>query len=363
MGRPRVNRALPLYASEFIDRHGKARIRLRRTGWQTLYVKAAPGTAEFTEAYHAWLAGGKPRPGAAKVMPGTFDDLIARFYRSKIWADLKETTRGTYRGELERFRSKYGGRQVATMTARHVGNLILSMAATPSAANNLRKRLRQLFDLAVQCEMRVDNPVLVIRGIRAREGGFATWQEEQIAAYEARHPLGTAARLAFDLALYTAQRKSDVRVMGPQHVKDGRIAVRQLKTDKEMKIPIHPRLAESIAATPTGHLAYLVSSQGRPFTAKGFGMWFMRRCREAGLEGFSMHGLRKAASRRMAEAGLSNQLIKSITGHVTDAEVSRYTREAEQVLMADKAIGMMAFGLPSEIPLANPSEKPSKVKG
>lgn len=45
-----MNRVLPKYASEFRDRHGKVRIRLRRTGWNPVYISAEPGTAEFTEA-------------------------------------------------------------------------------------------------------------------------------------------------------------------------------------------------------------------------------------------------------------------------------------------------------------------------
>ena len=44
----------------------------------------------------------------------------------------------------------------------------------------------------------------------------------------------------------------------------------------------------------------------------------------------------------MAEIGLSNQLIKSITGHVTDSEVSRYTKEAEQAQMADLAMASLS---------------------
>lgn len=44
----------------------------------------------------------------------------------------------------------------------------------------------------------------------------------------------------------------------------------------------------------------------------------------------------------MAEIGLSNQLIKAITGPVTDSEVSRYTRDAEQQRMADLAMESLA---------------------
>jgi len=296
--------------------------------------KYAIGTPEFTEAYTNWQKNGQIKVGEARVKPGSFDDLITRFYKSTEWSDLKATTRETYRGELERFRAKYGDRGAATMTAKHVSNLLIGMKATPSAANNLRKRLGQLFDFAQRQGMRTDNPARAVRALKTRKGGFPTWQEEQIAIFEAAYPLGTTARLAFDLALYTAQRKSDVRLMGPQHLRNGRIKVKQIKTDTTVEIPIHPNLAKSIAATKTGHLAYIISAKGSPYTYDSFGMWFGRKCRAAGLDGFAMH----------AEVGLSNQLIKSITGHKTDSEVSRYTRDAEQAKMAELAMQVLASG-------------------
>ena len=344
-----MNSALPRYASVFTDRHGKKRIRLRRTGWQSLYPRAEVGTPEFTEEYHRWLQHGKiERVGRAKEK--SFDDLIARFYDSTNWTRIKPTTQGTYRGELERFRAKYGSRSCVTIDAQVVDKIMAKMADTPSAANNLKKRLSQIFDFAILLGWRKDNPAKAVRSLKTTSKGYRTWQEPQIAAFEAKWPVGTMQRLAFDLALYTAQRRSDVRIMGPQHVKDGRISVQQLKTDKRLKIPIHPKLKASIAATASGHLAYIVTAQGRPYmTNNSFGMWFMRACREAGLEGYAMHGLRKAASRRMAEMGLSNQLIKSITGHSSDAEVARYTREAEQELMADEAGRIMANRLDPDL--------------
>jgi len=50
------------------------------------------------------------------------------------------------------------------------------------------------------------------------------------------------------------------------------------------------------------------------------------------------HGLRKAAARRLAEAGCTANEIASITGHATLQEVSRYTKAAEQRVLAQAAI-------------------------
>lgn len=349
MGRPRVNTTLPRYCSAFTDRHGKQRVRFRRTGWRTCYAQAEPGTPEFTQEYREWETAGKIKAGGDRAIPGSWDDLVARYYRSESFRSKSKSTQQTYRGEIERFRKVYGARRVATMTARHVNTLMQQMQDRPTAANNLRKRLGQLFNLAIILGWRTDNPARVVSALKTRKGGFKTWQEPQIAAYEAKHPIGTPARLAFDLALYTAQRRSDVCFMGPQHVKDGKITVKQLKTGKTLKIPLHPALSQSIAATPVGHLAFIVSGRGAPYTKESFGNWFGDQCEKAGLKGYSMHGLRKAASRRMAELGLSNQLIKSITGHSSDSEVARYTRDAEQERMAELAMQSLAKPLAADL--------------
>jgi integrase len=76
---------------------------------------------------------------------------------------------------------------------------------------------------------------------------------------------------------------------------------------------------------------------GRPFSLAGFGNWFRDRCNEAGLRNISAHGLRKAAARRMAEAGKSTHEIMSITGHRSLGEVERYTRAASQERLAKTA--------------------------
>jgi len=75
-------------------------------------------------------------------------------------------------------------------------------------------------------------------------------------------------------------------------------------------------------------------------------------CDEAGLSHCSAHGLRKAAARRFAEAGCSNQQIKAWTGHVTDVEVSRYTAAADQTLLSDAAAELLMANLRNR--LANP---------
>lgn len=351
-----MNRELPPYASEFRDRHGKKRVRFRGKGRPTTYPQAMPGTDDFWREYLAWK-NAEPAPiGKDRVAPGTFDDLISQFYRSTAWRNIpKESTKRTYRGELERFRAKYGKRRVATMTAKNVTRLMERMGTTPSAANNLLKRLRQLFDYAIVIGMRRDNPAKAVKSLRSHSEGFHEWTEDEIARFKAKHKVGTKARVALEIFLCTAQRRSDAAVMGELPERPGYVKVRQLKTDAQLTIRMHRDLKAAVTACPSGKPWFIVSQRGTPYAKESLGNWFKERCVEAGLPQCAAHGLRKAASRRLAELHLSNQLIKSITGHTTDSEVARYTRGADQERMAEAAMDALeAEGLANPN-LANPT--------
>ncbi len=114
--------------------------------------------------------------------------------------------------------------------------------------------------------------------------------------------------------------------MGRQHVHDGILCLTQSKTGATVEIPLTARLAEAIAAHPSGQLAFLVADKtGATFTRAGFGNWFRDRCNEAGLPGgkggFSAQGLRKTRATMLADAGKTEHQIAAVTGHKSIAEV------------------------------------------
>ena len=216
---------------------------------------------------------------------------------------------------------------------------------------------------AVRQDMVTPNPIVSTKLFKIDGGGFHTWTEQEIAAYEARHPIGTKARLALDLMLWTGQRGGDARTIGPGHIKDKRLNVIQEKGQGKVivSLPILPPLAESIIATKSGAMVFLLSEHGKPFSRKGFGNKMRQWCDDAGLPKCSAHGLRKAAARRFAEAGCSNQQIKSWTGHTTDSEVARYTAAADQQTLSDDAGDKLMANLRER--LANETNKKVEEKG
>jgi integrase len=211
-------------------------------------------------------------------------------------------------------------------------------AERPVAANALRKVLRALMKHAVEIGLRADDPTRDVRAIRVKSDGFHSWNDDEIARFEKRHPMGTPARLALALLLYTGQRRSDIVRIGPQHIRNGVLSVRQQKTGIDLGIPVHPTLATVIAETPTHHLTFLTNQFDRPFTAGYFGQWFREQWDMAGLPHCSAHGLRKAAARRLAEAGCTAHEIAAITGHASLKEIEHYTKAVDQQKLAASAM-------------------------
>jgi enterobacteria phage integrase len=53
------------------------------------------------------------------------------------------------------------------------------------------------------------------------------------------------------------------------------------------------------------------------------------------------HGLRKAALRRLAEAGSTTKQIPAVSGHRSLSEIERYTARADQADLAEAAIAKL----------------------
>jgi integrase len=64
-------------------------------------------------------------------------------------------------------------------------------------------------------------------------------------------------------------------------------------------------------------------------------------CRQADLPHCSAHGVRKATSTALAEAGATPHEIMAITGHQTLEEVERYTKAFDRQKTADTGMAKL----------------------
>lgn len=303
-------------------------------------MKSLPGDDAFDSEYGE-LCRRKNGPVSAKAKAGTFDAACVAYYESLEYASLNQSSKRAVRAAIEPLRKKYEHLPIKELERRHIKALMAKQSG-PGAANKLLRYFRQVLNAAVEREWITQNPAAGIKAQRVPGDGFKAWSEDQIALYEKHWPIGTKQRLAFDLLLFTGQRRSDVVTMTPSNIKAGAIRVVQQKTGTALWIPIHPALSRSIEATPRSGLQFLTTVFDRPFTAAGFGNWFRDQCNAAGISvGYSAHGLRKAAGRRLAEAGATAHQIRAILGHKTLSEAARYTRDADQKTNAREAIARL----------------------
>ena len=327
------------YVHAFRDRHGRARHYFRRHGLR-VPLPGLPGSTEFNDAY-ARALDEAPAPvviGASRTIPGSVNAMIVGYLGSAAFHHLAPSSQAQYGRIFENMRREHGDKSIAKLERRHVVTMLNAKAATPIGARDFLRCLRLLIAYGIGIGIRADDPTLGLRVKLPKSDGYRTWTEDDIAAVEAAYPIGSKPRLALALLLGTALRCADVVRVGRGNVRNGTITITQQKTKTALVIPVTAALAEAINATPSEAMVFLLNEHGKAFTAKGFGKWFTAQCQRVGLTGLSPHGLRKAACRRLAEAGCSANEIAAISGHASLREVERYTKAADQARMARNAM-------------------------
>jgi integrase len=301
------------YPYLYRDKSRGGRWRLRALGRPTITIRGEYGSPEFAANYRAAMEGKDKQTPRDVTKHGTMAALTHSYLRSAAFAVLASTTQRSRRYWAERFVTKFGPLPVTDLERRHVKTILDALASTPGAARNVLSLLRVLMALAIEEGMRENDPTTGVKRPKLSKDGWHTWNEAEIAQYEAKHAIGFPARLAFALALYTGQRSSDLVRTGRQHVSDGKISVVQQKTGNRLWIPLHPDLLAIMDATPSEHLTFIVTEHGKPYAhAQSFGNRLRRWARETGLTRCPLHGLRKACCRRLAEAGCTASEIMAI---------------------------------------------------
>lgn len=325
-----------------VDRHDNVRAFVRRHG-RKRRIRDWSSLVAFIAEYRRLLdAPAEPVKGKAPA-PTSMRWLVERFYTSGEFSMMEASTRRTRRRMLDAFTGKHGTKPYAQLERAHIYAFRDEKvtAGAPEAGNNLVKALRSLFAWAIDAGHAKDNPARDVKRINTGSTGHHTWTVEEVHQFEARHLVGTKARLAFALMIYTGVRASDAIRLGRQMEQDGRLRFTEFKDrnrhPKARAIPILPELQAIIDATPSGNLNYLVTEFGRPYaTAKSFGNYFKRQCESAGLPHCSAHGLRKAGATIAAERGASAHALMAIYGWTTLKQAEGYTRAADQQRLADE---------------------------
>lgn len=354
------------------DRHGNARWYYRppkkdgvRTGTM-VRLRGEPGTPQFIEEYLAAVAG-QTVAKRKVILPASNESLrglVVGYYKSAYFRTLGPSTQKARRGILDTIceslvdtqagKKRRGDLPYAEMRAKHVRAIRDEKLDFPEAANGRLKALGQVFKWAIEEELVETDPTAAVDNLKGSSIGFHTWTMEEVHAFEQRHPVGTRARLALALLLFTGVRRSDVVKLGRHMEQAGSLHFVETKganshalsrkkrsAPKQRVIPIVPELREVIDATPSGQLTYLVSANDLPYKETSFGNWFRDRCDEAGLKHCSAHGLRKAGAKIAAENGATAHQLMAIYGWEKLEQAELYTRQANKTLLAAQAMHLV----------------------
>jgi hypothetical protein len=216
----------PRYVHAYRDRHGTLRTDFRRAG-RSVALPPPPLSEQWWEAYRAALAGdfatrdAQRAIGAERTRPGTVGALYVVYVGSAAFKNgFAESTQAVHRNILSRWRDQWGHRRLRDLQPRHVVGWLDERADTPAAAQVFLKILRRAMRYGVSIGLLETDPTAGIKAPALKSTGIYTWTDEEIAQYR-HHKPGTNARLALELLIGTAQRKSDVVRMGRQHVRGG----------------------------------------------------------------------------------------------------------------------------------------------
>lgn len=305
-------------------------------GGRVVRRELADGTVK-TYRYGAW------KPKRPRIAPESMDALLAAYRRSPEWSALATATRNTYSIYL-RLLDRIGHVPVAALKRRELLAIRDSVATTRGngAGAGFQRAAGALFAWALDRGWIENHPLSRAKSLP--RGHLPPWSDAQAEAALASLP--EAYRRVVILGMHTGQRRGDLIAL-TWAAYDGRtIRLRQQKgrTGAQrplLVIPVHPALKAELdawRAAMGASVTILTAPRGKPWTAQHLSREMGRELAERGLDGLNVHGLRKLAAGRLAEAGCSPHEIQAITGHTTLGMVELYTRGADQERMAEAAI-------------------------
>lgn len=325
-------------------------------------------TAEFLAEYAGVVNGAATSPALSPATPmdeigGSLAWLCSRYYKSDDFKLMCWPGARQRRKILEMICASpcaddgkpRGCKAYASWTRGNVKTLRDDIVGTTTTKNNAIKALRCLFNWAVDSDLAQFNPAAKLKPLAlANPDGFYTWTADDVAKFEARHPLGTMARLAFAIQRYTALRASDVIRISPAmivtadngeraiHLQEFKGARSVLKPTKKLRdFPMRPELQAAIDAMPvaTATGPYLRNDSGGAFINETFRTYVKRWAAEAGCDPrCTSHGLRKFVSCKLIDENHSPHTVAALLGHTTIAQVVIYAKKRDEKRLARRAV-------------------------
>lgn len=296
-------------------------------------VRKRLASGEVREYRYSRVA--KPTP--PRWAADSVDALLLAYRAGPEWQALAHHTRTTYNIYLRVF-DQIGAVRVADLKRRELLSIRDAIAGSrgAGAANGFLRAASALLSWALDRGWIEYSP---LAGAKALDGGhLKAWTEAEVVAAVLRLP--EAYRRVVVLGMHTGQRRGDMVRLTWAAYDGATIRLRQGKTGALMAIPVHPDLRRELDAWKAERVSpfVLTAPRGRPWTAPHLTREMGKLLKAMDLPGINVHGLRKLAATRLADAGCSPHEIAAITGHRSLSMVQLYTASADQERLAGAAV-------------------------
>lgn len=290
----------------------------------------------------------KKRQQKDEYLPiGSVMSLVASYKNTNAWSSLSGNTKRTYNQLLLKSLDVRVGHSNLTFgetDARNVSPMLaeqlyshLKHSVSEHRANHTIKVLRRVWQVCKRKSLVRQNPFREM-GLRSLPERIVLWEPAQVKSFieyadaQGYWSIGTLALLCYDLC----QRPGDMRQLTWQNYNDGHFDFVQEKTKVRVTIPASPRLVERLAlserlAEPQDAICKS-ERHGQPYNRYAAYKLAARLRKGAGLpDELQLRDLRRTGATEMAEAGCTEDELRSVTGHKGRGVLNTYVRPTRKL--------------------------------
>lgn len=276
---------------------------------------------------------------------GTVRGLITTYKQTNAWTSLRPNTHRTYSMLFEKAMElrlgnssvPFGEMQAVSVKPMHAEQLyhFLKDNVSEHRANHTVKVLRRVWTIANKKGLVRLNPFAQM-GLRALPDRVVLWEPEQVMQFiktadEAGYwSVGTLALLCYDLC----QRPGDMRQLRWSNFDGEVFDFVQEKTKERVTIPASPRILKRLHGINGEASDYMIKYEptGKPFTRFDYYKLASRIRTMAGLPNhLQLRDLRRTGATEMAEAGVTEDELRSVTGHKSRGVLNTYVRPTKKL--------------------------------
>ncbi|TNE64442.1 tyrosine-type recombinase/integrase [Celeribacter ethanolicus] len=291
---------------------------------------------ELDRQYWACEAGRHERQAAP--LKYTWKALIIAWRKDpRVQNKLSAGTKTFYRPTMDNIMEKNGNKDVRNTTRSAIRAAHDKLAATPREADKYIQTIRMLWNYGKNKQDWPigDNPASKI-DLYGKQRELEAWPEWMIKKLPGAPE---SVRIAAELILGTGQRPGAAITMKWEQFEGEWMHVTDEKADELFPVYCPEELRSFLAAQPKRGQYVLAKNLTEPLTynavASSFQKW--RKTLGDDAKKFSLHGLRKLAIVRLAEAGCSDAEIQAVTNQSAEMVVF-YRKKANRKALSKRAM-------------------------